>query len=148
VRCSRLTAYFFAADSLWHHLCRSSVGSVSYAETTKVNLWEGSVDQGIEHFVLNGGSQLAAAEATKCCSVAMCRAIKKLKEADAWDEHVMDIQQRALAKDPTSMEGGRKRELEMPTPKSLGKQIKAGANRLGDGRPYGNNGSTPSMGLS
>eukprot|EP00966_Prymnesium_polylepis_P150544 3477440-Prymnesium_polylepis.1 len=30
----------------------------------------------------------------------------------------------------------------MPTPTSLGIQIKSAANRLGDGRPYGNQGNT------
>ena len=71
--------------------------------------------------------------------VALCRTIIRLKDADAWDDHVIDIMKRSNVEPATS---GQKRDLDMPTPKSLSKQIKAGANRLGDGRPYCSKGNT------
>ncbi len=104
---------------------------------TKVKSHSGTTDEAIEYFVLHGCSQRAAADKTDCCVVALGRAITALKEGGSWDEHVMDIHGRA--KQPAV---GQKRELDMPTPTSLGKQIKAGTNRLGDGRPYGGKGNT------
>ena len=119
---------------------------------TKINSWTGSADDGIEHFVLHGGSQAAAASAVDCCPKALNRAIADLKKEEAWDAHVADILARKKESSTGNSAGSsgsqaaddsaRKRELEMPTPNSLGKQIKSSATRLGDGRPYGSKGNS------
>jgi hypothetical protein len=87
-------------------------------------------------------SRSAAAAAKDCCPIALGRAIKRLKDAGVWDDHVTDIQSRAPVMVQIADEGGSKRELEMPTPNALSKKVKAGASRLGDGRPYGGKGNT------
>jgi hypothetical protein len=112
---------------------------MSYTEPTRMRLHEGTVDEAIEHYVLHGGTQTDAANG-RCDAGQLSRAIKALKEANAWDDHVADIISRRGAEKP---EGSReKRELEMPTPRSLGKMIKSAPDRLGDGRPYGSKGNT------
>ena len=109
---------------------------------------KGTVDQGIEHLLVHGldlvhGGQAAAARAIDCCPVALNRAIKRLKDAGAWEEHASDVLQTYRRANPDkSLAASGKRVLKMPTPRSLGKQIKEGANRLGDGRPYGGKGNT------
>jgi len=117
---------------------RSSTALSSYAETKQFNInqYSGTVDAAIEHFVREGGAQAAAARAVDCCPVALHRAINKMKEAGVWDDHMADIRAGA---EPS---GKKKPELDMPTPGALARQIKAGANRLGDGRPYGSKGNT------
>ena len=105
--------------------------------TQKAQKHSGTVDDGIKHVVLNGGSQAGAARTVDCCPMALSRAISALKDAGARDEHVADI---VTAASPA---GGRQKGLlDMPSPGSLGQQIKGGATRLGDGRPYGGKGNT------
>jgi hypothetical protein len=124
--------------SLWMRR-RAAPQPGAMMEVTKITKYSGTVDEAIEYLVVHGGSQAAAAREKDCDPVALCRTIIRLKDADAWDDHVIDIMKRSNVEPATS---GQKRDLDMPTPKSLGKQIKAGANRLGDGRPYCSKGNT------
>jgi hypothetical protein len=107
-----------------------------------MNNYSGTVDEAIEHYVLHGGSQADAASG-RCDPAVLCKRVKALKEAGAW-EHVAGIKaQRAQGGDEAGKAAaGQKRELEMPTPRSLGKAIKSAPPRLGGGRPYGGNGNT------
>jgi len=115
---------------------------VAYAPTKVYDTCghKGTADDGIKHLALNGGSQAAAARAVDCCEMALGRAIKQLKASGMWDDHIADLRE-SLQPSPSKRKTG-DRELEMPTPGSLGVQIKLGANRLGDGRPYGTKGNS------
>ena len=96
------------------------------------------MDEAIEHMVLRGCKQAQAARDADCCPMALSRGINKLKESGHWDDHVLDIAKHAAE---SGRQQEKKRELEMPTPGSLGKQIKASSTRLGDGWAYGGKGN-------
>lgn len=114
----------------------------SYAETTALKAKQSSSDQvdaAMRHWVLNGGSYAAACRATGCHEMALGRAIKALKTAGLYDDHIRDIRASAAA---LGEEGGPAPLVDMPTPRSLGAKIQAGVNRIGDGRPYGSKGNS------
>lgn len=98
------------------------------------------VDAALRHLALNGGSQAKACSATGCLPMQLSRAIKALRDAGQYDEHMRDI--KTAAAQATGVTVSPAPLIDMPTPRSLGGQIKSGANRLGDGRPYGSNGNS------
>eukprot|EP00966_Prymnesium_polylepis_P257967 5958953-Prymnesium_polylepis.1 len=89
----------------------------------------------MRYWVINGGSQAKACSETGCCPMRLGRAIKDLKSAELFDAHIADIRAAALGEGPKPL-------VDMPTPGSLGMKIQAGANRPGDGRPYGSKGNS------
>ena len=122
-------------------MCRSSTAVVSYTEGTLVKTKQTSneqVDAAIRHWVLHGGSQAAACRATECDPMRLSRTIADLKSAELLDDHIADIKASAAALE----EAGPKPLVDMPTPRSLGAKIQSGANRIGDGRPYGSKGNS------
>ena len=97
----------------------------------------GSPDDAVKWLVQHGGTQSDAARKTGCCPMALSRAIRALKDQGAWEAHVADVRATLdLAEAPAE------KDLDLPSPKSLGAQIKSGATRLGDGRPYMGKGGT------
>ena len=113
---------------------------ISYAEPGKsLSQHEGTADDAIRRMVLYGETQATAARTADCCPMMLSRAIKGLKEAGMWEEHAADVLAAAVPVSPSKATKG-SATIDMPTPASLAAQIKAGTDRLGDGRPYGNSG--------
>eukprot|EP00966_Prymnesium_polylepis_P173171 4005380-Prymnesium_polylepis.1 len=82
-----------------------------------------------------------AARKADCCPMALSRAISRLKDAKVYETHMDELRARHAQQLTDSMQT-RTRKLEMASPSSLGKQIKSGATRLRDGRPYGGKGNS------
>jgi hypothetical protein len=123
-------------------VCRRSA-EVCYAETaSKQSKFPGNPDDAIVYLATRGGSQAQAAREAQCCPMKLNRAISALKDCGVWETHIAEIRSRAAAPPSATSEKKRQGELEMPSPKSLGAQISRGANRLGDGRPYGSKGNS------